>query len=148
MLVATLIAANLVTAAALALALRRLMIHRARRRQRNLFSRWPIPTVPAGEFAPALAAGPLGPGVRSEVVAIANYRVPGGISVGCSDSVHGHGEPELEAQQVQEHAQRKRRSTGIGDRVPVEYPDRRDRITLHLGEQHQSLRRVAAGERG
>ena len=80
MLVATLIAANLVTAAALALALRRLMIHRARRRQRNLFSRWPIPTVPAGEIAPALAAGPLGPGVRSEVVAIANYRVPGGIS--------------------------------------------------------------------
>jgi Methyltransferase domain len=80
LLVAALVAANLLTALALGLALRRLLIHRARRRQRNLFSRWPIATVPAGEIAPVLAAGPLGPGTESEIVAIANYRVPGGIS--------------------------------------------------------------------
>jgi Methyltransferase domain len=80
LLVAALIAANLITLAALAVALRRLMIHRARRRQRNLFSRWPIPSVPAGEVAPALVAGPLGPRPDSEILAIANYRVPGGIS--------------------------------------------------------------------
>jgi len=80
LLVTALIAANLVTAVALVLALHRVMIHRARRRQRNLFSRWPIPRVPAGEIAPTLVAGPLGPGAESEVVAIANYRVPGGIS--------------------------------------------------------------------
>jgi predicted O-methyltransferase YrrM len=80
LIVAALTAANLVTVAALVVALRRLMIHRARRRQRNLFSRWPIPSVPAGEIAPVLATGPLGPGPESEIVAIANYRVPGGIS--------------------------------------------------------------------
>jgi predicted O-methyltransferase YrrM len=80
LLVAALVATNLLTAAALALALRRLLIHRARRRQRNLFSPWPIQSVAAGEIAPMLAAGPLGPGPRSEIVAIANYRVPGGIS--------------------------------------------------------------------
>ncbi len=80
MLVAALVAANLLTAVALGLALRRLLIHRARRRQRNLFSRWPIPSMTAGEIAPVLSAGPLGPGAQSEIVAIANYRVPGGIS--------------------------------------------------------------------
>lgn len=80
MLVTALVAANLLTAAALAAVLRRVLIHRARRRQRNLFSRWPIASVPAGEIAPVLAAGPLGPGPQSEIVAIANYHVPGGIS--------------------------------------------------------------------
>src|SRR5438477_5141067 len=80
LLVAALLAANLLIAAALGLALRRVLIHRARRRQRNLFSRWPIASVPAGEIAPVLAAGPLGPAPESAVLAIANYRVPGGIS--------------------------------------------------------------------
>jgi predicted O-methyltransferase YrrM len=80
LLVAALVAANLLTALALGLALRRLLVHRARRRQRNLFSRWPIPSIRADEIAPMLAAGRLGPGPQSEIVAITNYRVPGGIS--------------------------------------------------------------------
>jgi predicted O-methyltransferase YrrM len=80
MLVEALIATNIVTITGLALALHRLGLHRARRRQRNLFSRWPIPRAAPGEIAPVLAAGPLGPIPESEVITIANYRVPGGIS--------------------------------------------------------------------
>ncbi|HEX9491267.1 MAG TPA: class I SAM-dependent methyltransferase [Stellaceae bacterium] len=80
MLVEALIATNIVTAGGLALALYRLAIYRARRRQRNLLSRWPIPRVPAGDIAPILTAGPLGPMPASEIVAFPNYRVPGGIS--------------------------------------------------------------------
>jgi predicted O-methyltransferase YrrM len=80
LLLGVLIATNLLTAAALALALRRLAIHRARRRQRNVFAPWPIPSVAPGEVAPGLSTGPLGPSASSEIVAIANYRVPGGTS--------------------------------------------------------------------
>ena len=80
MLIGILIATNLLMAAALALALRRLAIHRARRRQRNIFAPWPIPSVAPGDIAPGLAAGALGPAASSEIIAIANYRVPGGTS--------------------------------------------------------------------
>jgi SAM-dependent methyltransferase len=80
LLLGALLATNVVTAAGLALALRRLAIHRARRRRRNLFSAWPIPTVAPGDVAPALSAGRFGPSAASEIVAIANYRVPGGVS--------------------------------------------------------------------
>lgn len=80
MLLLALIATNMVTAAGLALALFRLGRHRMRRRQRNLLSPWPIPRVAPGEIVPVLATGPLGPGVASEIIAIANYRVPGGVS--------------------------------------------------------------------
>jgi predicted O-methyltransferase YrrM len=79
-LVEALIVGNLVTAGGLVVAVRRLMIHRARRRQRNPFSAWPIARVAPGEIVPALATGPLGPAAASEIVAIANYRVPGGVS--------------------------------------------------------------------
>jgi hypothetical protein len=79
-LLGVLVATNLVTAAVLALALRRLAIHRARRRQRNIFASWPIPSVVPGDIAPGLSAGPLGPSAASEIVAVANYRVPGGTS--------------------------------------------------------------------
>jgi predicted O-methyltransferase YrrM len=80
LLLAVLLATNLLTIAGLALALRRLAIHRARRRRRNIFSAWPIPSIAPGDIAPALHTGGLGPVAASEVVAIANYRVPGGIS--------------------------------------------------------------------
>jgi hypothetical protein len=80
LLLGVLVAMNLVTAAGLALALRRLAVHRARRRQRNVFASWPIPSVAPGDIAPCLSAGPLGPSAASEIVAIANYRVPGGTS--------------------------------------------------------------------
>jgi len=79
-LLVVLVVTNLMTAAGLALALRRLAIHRARRRQRNVFANWPIPSVAPGDIAPGLSAGPLGPAATSEIVAIANYRVPGGTS--------------------------------------------------------------------
>lgn len=75
-----LIAANLATAAGLATVLARRSINRAKRRQRNLFSRWPVPSVAPGAVAPLLAVGPLGPSPASEVIAIPNYAVPGGIS--------------------------------------------------------------------
>lgn len=75
-----LLVTNLVTALGLALALRRLAIHRARRRRRNIFGPWPIASVAPGEIAPVLDVGPTGPGAASEIVAIANYRVPGGTS--------------------------------------------------------------------
>lgn len=80
MLLEALIGTNMVTAAGLALALLRLAHHRMRRRRRNLLTPWPIPRVGAGEIAPILAAGPLGPAVASEIIAIANYHVSGGIS--------------------------------------------------------------------
>jgi predicted O-methyltransferase YrrM len=80
LLLGVLVATNLVTATGLALALRRLAIHRARRRQRNILGAWPIPSVAPGDIAPRLSAGPLGPGLESEILAIANYRVPGGTS--------------------------------------------------------------------
>jgi predicted O-methyltransferase YrrM len=79
-LVETLIVANLLTAAGLAYALRRLALGRARRRWRNIFSRWPVPTVLCGDVVPALATGPLGTAPASEIVAVANYFVPGGIT--------------------------------------------------------------------
>jgi predicted O-methyltransferase YrrM len=80
LLLSVLVATNLMTVAALALALWRLAIHRARRRQRNVLGEWPIPSVAPGEIAPGLGTGPLGPSASSEIVAIANYRVPGGTS--------------------------------------------------------------------
>jgi len=80
MLLEALIATNTLSAAALVVAVRHLVLHRLRRRQRNLLSAWPIPRIAAGDIAPGLKAGPLGPPPASEIVGIANYRVPGGIS--------------------------------------------------------------------
>ena len=79
LLIEALIVANLATAAGLAFALKRTVVRRARRRQRNVFSSWPIPTASPDAVAPALVLGPLGPAPDSEIVALPNYYVPGGI---------------------------------------------------------------------
>ena len=50
-----------------ALLLPRHLRARADRRQRNVFSRWPIPSVPLDEIDPVFHTGPLGPSLDAEV---------------------------------------------------------------------------------
>jgi hypothetical protein len=80
MLTALLVATNLVTLAALGAALRRIALHRARRKQRGVFGKWPIRRVDPGELDARLGAGPLGPPRESAIVSVATWQVPGGIS--------------------------------------------------------------------
>jgi hypothetical protein len=66
-----------------ALLLPRHLRARADRRQRNVFSRWPIPSVPLDEIDPVFHTGPLGPSLDAEVQFVGGVgavRVPGATS--------------------------------------------------------------------
>lgn len=80
MLLETLLATNLTAAALLAVSVRKNLEHKARRKQRGLFSPWPVKRIAPHELLPELAPGATGPSRETEILSIANYRVPGAIS--------------------------------------------------------------------
>jgi len=56
------------------------------------------------------------------------------LRLGWLEPVDGDNEAEPEADEVQARPQRERGAIGIGDRVTVKEPDRRDRVAVYLGE--------------
>ncbi len=70
-----LIVANIVTFALLLLSVRRLLRLRSLARQRNFFSRWPIPTIRVEQLDPRFQAGPVGMGPATQIISISEYWV-------------------------------------------------------------------------
>jgi predicted O-methyltransferase YrrM len=74
------LAGNLVLAAALAVALIRILRYREARKQRGIVRPWPIRRVEIDRFDARFATTPLGPARDTEIRFIAGFRVAGGIS--------------------------------------------------------------------